>query len=111
MGLGTSQEQEDIGLKLRQREKQNRADAEKEKATMAMLDLRTKVPHLLIELRNLGFVEVQGKDTGGIYSRLDDWLRREWRAKLVLWRTSWARSVEAPWSTARGMLCTFWRFR
>ena len=34
--------------------------------------------HLLIEIRSLGFVEVQGRDTGGIYERLSDWLVKNW---------------------------------
>ena len=34
------------------------------------------MPHLLIELRSLGFIEICGKDTGGIYQRLGAWLNK-----------------------------------
>ena len=43
------------------------------------LDQSTQIPHLLIEIRSLGFVELQGKDTGGIYGRLDHWLKEHWK--------------------------------
>ena len=31
--------------------------------------------------RSLGFVEIQGKDTGGIYHKLEEWLIKNWGAK------------------------------
>ena len=37
------------------------------------------MPHLLVEIRSLGFVEIQGKDTGGIYKRLGEWLVEHWK--------------------------------
>ena len=43
------------------------------------LDQLTRVPHLLLEIRSLGFVEIQGKDTGGIYKRLGEWLVEHWK--------------------------------
>ena len=36
------------------------------------------MPHLLIEIRSLGFVEIQGKDTGGVYGKLDQWFKEHW---------------------------------
>ena len=48
------------------------------------IDASTKVGHLLIELRNVGFVELQGKDIGDIYSKLDGWLGRTWGARRLL---------------------------
>lgn len=51
---------------------------EAECAAFEQLDSQTKVPHLLIELRNLGFIEIQGKNTGGIYEKLDEWFRAKW---------------------------------
>ena len=42
------------------------------------LDQITRVPHLLIEIRSLGFVEIQGKDTGGVYGKLDHWFKEHW---------------------------------
>lgn len=41
------------------------------KQALQELDQTTRVPHLLIEIRSVGFVEIQGKDTGGIYKRLE----------------------------------------
>lgn len=51
---------------------------EREKAAMKAIDADTKQGHLLVELRNLGFVEIQGKDVGGIYARLQKWFRHTW---------------------------------
>ena len=48
---------------------------------MEDLDQNTRVPHLLIEIRSLGFVEIQGKNTGGIYERLDQWLKEHWKVE------------------------------
>ena len=31
--------------------------------------------------RSLGFVEIQGKDTGGIYHKLEEWLIKNWGAR------------------------------
>ena len=45
---------------------------------MQDLDQITRVPHLLIEIRSLGFVEIQGKDTGGVYGKLDHWFKEHW---------------------------------
>ena len=47
------------------------------KQALAELDQTTRVPHLLLEIRSLGFVEVQGKDTGGIYKRLEARVSRQ----------------------------------
>lgn len=55
------------------------------KQALAELDQTTRVPHLLIEIRSLGFVEVQGKDTGGIYKRLEAGSSRR---QLIIWGIS-----------------------
>ena len=65
---------------------------ELDKQAFQDLDQTTRVPHLLIEIRSLGFVEIQGKDTGGIYKRLEaleffesavhccqEWLKKHWK--------------------------------
>lgn len=36
-------------------------------------------PHLLLELRGSGYIEVNGQDAEGIYSKLDTWLKKTWR--------------------------------
>jgi len=42
-------------------------------------------PHLLVELRGAGFIEVNGEDVDGIYSRFDDWLRNKgWNCQEVV---------------------------
>jgi len=38
-------------------------------------------PHLLVELREAGFIEVCGQDVDGIHKKLLDWLHREWSCK------------------------------
>lgn len=35
-------------------------------------------PHLLVELREAGFVEVNGQNVGGIQDKLQQWLKRTW---------------------------------
>lgn len=52
---------------------------ESQLAVLSQHDARTKVPHLLIELRSLGYIEVCGKDTGGIYERLRTYLTQNFR--------------------------------
>lgn len=79
MGCGPSREE--LEHHIQTQAKQNEQDWQHEKTALAVLDAKTRVGHLLLELRNLGFVELQGKDIGGIYERLDEWLKRNWRAK------------------------------
>merc|ERR550532_119507 len=50
-------------------------------------------PHLLVEMRGSGYVEVNGEDAEGIYARLDAWLRGKWRC------------VEAPGRRGQEAFC------
>eukprot|EP00971_Amphidinium_carterae_P017990 354529-Amphidinium_carterae.1 len=81
MGIGPSKEE--IEAKLQAEEDKLKREWESSKLAVATLDSKTRVPHLLIEIRSLGFVEIQGKDTGGIYQKLDEWLARNWRCEKV----------------------------
>ncbi|CAE7812633.1 Parp14 [Symbiodinium microadriaticum] len=38
----------------------------------------SRCPHLLVQIRSLGLVEICGKNHGGIFERLGDWLQRTW---------------------------------
>jgi len=40
-------------------------------------------PHLLVELREAGFVQVSGQDVDGIYDLLQKWLEKTWKCKAV----------------------------
>jgi hypothetical protein len=40
-------------------------------------------PHLLVELREAGFVHVSGKDVDGIYARLQTYLQKSWKCKEI----------------------------
>merc|ERR1719428_2506991 len=40
-------------------------------------------PHLMIELRQAGYVEVNGPNTNGIHQKLGEWLKETWKAKGV----------------------------
>jgi hypothetical protein len=40
-------------------------------------------PHLLVELRGKGYIEVCGDNVGGVHKQLDTWLKREWRCTEV----------------------------
>jgi len=42
-------------------------------------------PHLLVELRDAGYVEVCGEDTDGIHSKLKEWLRKQWGCAPKPW--------------------------
>ena len=63
MGSGTSLEE--VQWQHRASEEKKQQEYESLLKSLEAADTGTKVPHLLIELRSLGFVEVQGKDTGG----------------------------------------------
>eukprot|EP00929_Paragymnodinium_shiwhaense_P031281 TRINITY_DN17559_c0_g3_i1.p1 TRINITY_DN17559_c0_g3~~TRINITY_DN17559_c0_g3_i1.p1 ORF type:complete len:1062 (+),score=303.83 TRINITY_DN17559_c0_g3_i1:104-3187(+) len=40
-------------------------------------------PHLMVELRQAGYVEICGEDVDGIYGRLDDWMKSSWRVQDI----------------------------
>lgn len=73
--MGNNMPLEQIQQQIDAEEQYTKTRFESQMAILRTLDDKTKVPHLLIELRNLGFVEICGKDTGAIYQRLDGWLR------------------------------------
>ncbi|CAE7362126.1 Tnks [Symbiodinium pilosum] len=50
-------------------------------AILEQFDQRTKVPHLLIELRNQGYIEICGKNMGGIYDKLDSFFKTYFGAR------------------------------
>mmetsp|Transcript_53912 Transcript_53912/g.128407 ORF Transcript_53912/g.128407 Transcript_53912/m.128407 type:complete len:891 (+) Transcript_53912:55-2727(+) len=81
--MGQRQPREEIQAGLEKDEATIKEDWEKSKVAFAAIDHQTRVPHLLIEVRSLGFVEIQGKDTGGIYQKLDQWLQQNWRAETL----------------------------
>ncbi|CAJ1357770.1 unnamed protein product [Effrenium voratum] len=56
-------------------EEEKRKFHEHQMAVLQELDRGTKVPHLLIEFRSPGFFEICGKDLGGIYGKLDAFLK------------------------------------
>jgi hypothetical protein len=68
MGGEQSLQQEQARIDARDEQMHQQFDSQM--ALLAQHDQRTKLPHLLVELRNLGFIEVCGKDTGGIFERL-----------------------------------------
>ncbi|CAE8655738.1 unnamed protein product [Polarella glacialis] len=40
-------------------------------------------PHLMIELRQVGYVEINGANTNGIFDKLDGWLKQKWSASQI----------------------------
>merc|ERR1719335_879929 len=40
-------------------------------------------PHLLVELRDAGYIEVCGENSGGIYSKLDTYLRKQCKCHVA----------------------------
>eukprot|EP00438_Fugacium_kawagutii_P001714 Skav202856 [mRNA] locus=scaffold2311:209334:211474:+ [translate_table: standard] len=86
--MGSMQSKEDVEARLAAAEEDIKQEFELSKQALQDcarelqridLDQITRVPHLLIEIRSLGFVELQGKDTGGIYQRLDQWFKENWK--------------------------------
>merc|ERR550514_355852 len=41
-------------------------------------------PHLLVELRDAGYIEVCGEDTDGIYDKLEAWLKKQWGCNMQI---------------------------
>ena len=56
---------------------------EQDRRLLAALDAHTEIPHLLVELRSLGYIEICGKDMGGIYQRLEDWMGKQWGCEFL----------------------------
>jgi len=40
-------------------------------------------PHIMIELRAVGYIEVNGRDTDGVYELLRTWLSKHWKAESI----------------------------
>ncbi|CAJ1409321.1 unnamed protein product [Effrenium voratum] len=76
--LGRSKQRRDLEAQLGFTEQRNREAWLQEQRLLADLDARTRCPHLLVQIRSLGIVEICGKNHGGIFERLGDWLRNSW---------------------------------
>eukprot|EP00913_Durusdinium_trenchii_P003460 g3203.t1 len=68
----------DLEAQLRRVEASERQRFVREQQLLAELDARTRTPHLLVQIRSLGVVEICGKNHGGIFERLGDWLKATW---------------------------------
>lgn len=79
--MGCGQSYEEISREIQAAEERYRKDHAQQ--VLSELDAQTRVPHLLVEVRSLGFVELQGKNTGGIYEKLGAWLRNTWGAEVL----------------------------
>eukprot|EP00929_Paragymnodinium_shiwhaense_P104730 TRINITY_DN69407_c0_g1_i1.p1 TRINITY_DN69407_c0_g1~~TRINITY_DN69407_c0_g1_i1.p1 ORF type:complete len:1073 (+),score=153.34 TRINITY_DN69407_c0_g1_i1:162-3380(+) len=60
-------------------------DYARDRQLMEALDAKTEVPHLLVELRSLGYIEICGKNIGGVYDRLSEWLDEKWNCEPATW--------------------------
>jgi len=78
--MGNEGSKQEIQTRIDQQREQERTYFDQQMQILKQLDTRTKVPHLLIELRNLGYVEICGKDLGGIYGKLDQFLTQSFKA-------------------------------
>eukprot|EP00435_Cladocopium_sp_Y103_P067206 s990_g29.t1 len=81
MGVAFSgQRRRDLEAQLRHVEAAEQQRFAREQQLLADLDARTRrlTPHLLVQIRSLGIVEICGKNHGGIFERLGDWLRSSW---------------------------------
>ena len=45
--------------------------------------LNLTAPHLMIELRQAGYVEINGVDNNGIFEKLSEWPEQKWEARRV----------------------------
>eukprot|EP00439_Symbiodinium_sp_Y106_P009533 s962_g1.t1 len=80
MGVAFSRgkKRRELQVQLRSAEASERERWLREQRLLADLDARTRCPHLLVQIRSLGLVEICGKNHGGIFERLGDWLQRTW---------------------------------
>eukprot|EP00440_Ansanella_granifera_P069279 gb/GFBE01075162.1/.p1 GENE.gb/GFBE01075162.1/~~gb/GFBE01075162.1/.p1 ORF type:complete len:921 (+),score=206.60 gb/GFBE01075162.1/:1-2763(+) len=78
--MGVEQSKQDLQNRIDASREHERQNYESQMAIVRQMDQRTKVPHLLIELRSLGYIEICGKDIGGIYSKLDNFFKTNFRA-------------------------------
>lgn len=78
--MGNEGSKQEIQVRLDAQRQEEKARYESQMAIIGQFDQRTKVPHLLIELRNVGYIEICGKDLGGIYQKLDKFFKGQWRA-------------------------------
>jgi hypothetical protein len=42
-----------------------------------------EAPHMLVELREAGFIEICGQNVDGIHEKLGDWLKNKWGCKIT----------------------------
>mmetsp|Transcript_56442 Transcript_56442/g.175098 ORF Transcript_56442/g.175098 Transcript_56442/m.175098 type:complete len:880 (-) Transcript_56442:72-2711(-) len=77
--MGGEPSKENLQARIDAEESELAAEHQNAVRALQELDAKTKVPHLLIEIRSFGFLELQGKNTGGIYEKLDQWFKRNWR--------------------------------
>ncbi|CAE7227604.1 Parp14 [Symbiodinium natans] len=45
--------------------------------------LNLVAPHLMIDLRQAGYIEIYGPDTHGVYGFLHQWLEKNWKASIM----------------------------
>eukprot|EP00929_Paragymnodinium_shiwhaense_P037862 TRINITY_DN2008_c0_g1_i2.p1 TRINITY_DN2008_c0_g1~~TRINITY_DN2008_c0_g1_i2.p1 ORF type:complete len:961 (+),score=141.05 TRINITY_DN2008_c0_g1_i2:71-2953(+) len=81
--MGCEQSKADLELQIAQENEKRKQQYAEQMQILQQLDGQTRVPHLLIELRSVGYIEVCGKNIGGIYDRLDEFFRRVFRASDV----------------------------
>lgn len=65
-------------------------------------------PHLLVELRDAGYIEVCGENVDGVYGKLDKWLRKSWHCdtcKSVPGQESFA-NAKYKWKAKDMMIAT-----
>jgi len=74
----SGQRRRDLEAQLRHVEAAEQQRFAREQQLLADLDARTRTPHLLVQIRSLGIVEICGKNHGGIFERLGDWLQSSW---------------------------------
>jgi len=68
----------DLEAQLRHLEIAEQSRFAREQQLLSDLDARTRTPHLLVQIRSLGIVEICGKNHGGIFERLAAWLKSTW---------------------------------
>ncbi|CAK0875015.1 unnamed protein product, partial [Prorocentrum cordatum] len=69
---------------------------------LQQLDSQTRIPHLLVELRSSGYVQVNGKNFGGIFHQLAGFLQEMGCERMESsWRRAAAASSDARFTSLR----------
>eukprot|EP00418_Pyrodinium_bahamense_P016750 CAMPEP_0179115510 /NCGR_PEP_ID=MMETSP0796-20121207/54137_1 /TAXON_ID=73915 /ORGANISM="Pyrodinium bahamense, Strain pbaha01" /LENGTH=96 /DNA_ID=CAMNT_0020813763 /DNA_START=4 /DNA_END=291 /DNA_ORIENTATION=+ len=65
-------------------------------------------PHLILEMRGSGYVEVNGEDVDDIYEKLDKWLKEKWRCSEAPGRFGQEAfcNKKYKWAPRDMMVCT-----